>query len=193
MPLYQVSIESPKPAAETFAYLAAFAWGSEHGYRVLVEMDADGSHRPEDLRRLLDALTADVDVVLGSRWIRGGSVVDWPRSREILSRGGNAYARIMLGLGLHDATAGFRLYRASLLRRMQLDAVASKGYCFQVDMARRAVEGNETTVGREQHRVVTKRTEWLHTGERDLPPPRPGAQHHRSGLHAGRASTSLVR
>jgi dolichol-phosphate mannosyltransferase len=120
------------------AYLAGFGWGLERGYDVLVEMDADGSHQPEQLPSLLAAL-ADADLVLGSRWVPGGSVVNWPRSRELLSRGGNTYVRVALGLGLRDATGGFRAFRRETLDKLDLDAVASQGYCFQVDLARRAV------------------------------------------------------
>ena len=120
------------------AYLAGFGWGLQRGYDVLVEMDADGSHQPEQLPALLAAL-ADADLVLGSRWVPGGSVVNWPRSRELLSRGGNTYVRLALGLGLRDATGGFRAFRRETLDKLDLDAVASQGYCFQVDLARRAV------------------------------------------------------
>ena len=120
------------------AYLAGFGWGLTRGYDVLVEMDADGSHQPEQLPRLLEALT-DADLVLGSRWVPGGSVVNWPRSRQLLSRGGNTYVRLALGLGLRDATGGFRAFRRVTLERLDLDDVASQGYCFQVDLARRAV------------------------------------------------------
>lgn len=121
------------------AYLAGFDWGLSRGYEVLVEMDADGSHQPEQLPRLLAALEG-ADLVLGSRWVPGGSVVNWPRSRELLSRGGNSYVRIALGLGLRDATGGFRAFRRATLEKLDLDGVASQGYCFQVDLARRAVE-----------------------------------------------------
>lgn len=121
------------------AYLAGFDWGLSRGYEVLVEMDADGSHQPEQLPRLLAALEG-ADLVLGSRWVPGGSVVNWPRSRELLSRGGNTYVRIALGLGLRDATGGFRAFRRATLEKLDLDGVASQGYCFQVDLARRAVE-----------------------------------------------------
>ena len=120
------------------AYLAGFGWGLQRGYDVLVEMDADGSHQPEQLPDLLAAL-ADADLVLGSRWVPGGSVVNWPRSRELLSRGGNTYVRVALGLQLRDATGGFRAFRRETLDKLDLDAVASQGYCFQVDLARRAV------------------------------------------------------
>ena len=96
-------------------------------------MDADGSHAPEQLPRLLAALE-HADVVLGSRWVTGGEVVDWPRSRELLSRGGNAWTRLALGLPLADATGGYRAYRREVLDALPLDQVASQGYCFQVDL-----------------------------------------------------------
>jgi dolichol-phosphate mannosyltransferase len=118
------------------AYLAGFAWGLGRGYDVLVEMDADGSHDPAQLPALL-AGRAEADLVLGSRWAPGGKVVNWPRSREILSRAGNAYARIMLGIGVRDVTGGYRAFRATTLRAIDLDSVQSQGYCFQVDLALR--------------------------------------------------------
>ncbi|CAB4951795.1 unannotated protein [freshwater metagenome] len=120
------------------AYLAGFEWSLTEGYDVVVEMDADGSHQPEQLPRLLAALR-DADLVLGSRWVPGGSVVNWPSSRKVLSRGGNLYTRVMLGVPLHDATGGFRAFRAQTLRTLDLTGVESKGYCFQVDLAWRAV------------------------------------------------------
>ena len=115
------------------AYLAGFRWGLARDYDALVEMDADGSHAPEQLPSLL-AATRDADVVLGSRWVAGGAVVDWPRRRELLSRGGNAYARMLLGLPVQDATGGFRVYRREVLETIELTDVASAGYCFQVDL-----------------------------------------------------------
>ena len=123
------------------AYLDAFNWAKSNGYDVVVEMDADGSHRPQDLTKILDALTNN-DVVLGSRWIKDGRVVNWAKSREVLSRGGNLYTRMWLGIGIHDATGGFRAYRMSALAVMNTDQVESQGYCFQVDMAWRAVKAN---------------------------------------------------
>ncbi|MDI5966105.1 polyprenol monophosphomannose synthase [Streptomyces sp. SL13] len=119
------------------AYLAGFRWGIEHGYGVLVEMDADGSHQPEELPRLLTALKG-ADLVLGSRWIPGGRVVNWPRSREILSRGGSTYSRLMLGVSIRDVTGGYRAFRRETLEGLGMDEVASAGYCFQVDLAWRA-------------------------------------------------------
>ncbi len=119
------------------AYLAGFRWGMSRGFDVLVEMDADGSHRPEHLPDMLAALDG-ADVVIGSRWVPGGGVVNWPRHRQWLSQGGNRYTQTMLGLGVRDATAGYRVYRRDALERMDLASVASQGYCFQVDLTRRA-------------------------------------------------------
>jgi dolichol-phosphate mannosyltransferase len=121
------------------AYVAAFRHGLAAGYDVLVEMDADGSHAPEQLPRLLAAL-AHADLVLGSRWVPGGQVLNWPRSRELLSRGGNLYTRLALGIDLHDATGGYRAYRRTVLQTIDLSSIASEGYCFQVDLAWRAVQ-----------------------------------------------------
>nr|WP_241733153.1 polyprenol monophosphomannose synthase [Aeromicrobium phoceense] len=118
------------------AYRAGFAWGLERDYDVLVEMDADGSHRPEDLGKLLDSARAGAPLTLGSRWVPGGSVVNWPKRREALSRGASLYARLMLDLGVRDATAGFRAFRRETLEAIDLDAVESQGYCFQIDMTR---------------------------------------------------------
>lgn len=125
------------------AYIAGFRWALERGYEAIVEMDADGSHQPEELPALLAALDA-ADLVLGSRWVRGGRVVNWPKSRELLSRGANIYARLMLGIRLKDATAGYRVYRAATLRRIGLDEVSSQGYCFQIDLALRTVHAGLT-------------------------------------------------
>jgi dolichol-phosphate mannosyltransferase len=122
------------------AYLAGFQWGLDHDYQVLVEMDADGSHRPEDLPSILAALDEQqADLVLGSRWVKGGHVVNWPKSREVLSRGGNTYVRLAMGMKLRDATGGFRAFRRSTLESIGLVHVSSAGYCFQVDLAHRAV------------------------------------------------------
>jgi len=127
------------------AYLAGFAWALDRGYDVLVEMDADGSHQPEQLRSLLAAL-ANADVVLGSRWVPGGSVVNWPMHRKVLSVGGNIYVRVLLGMPIGDATGGYRAYRASALHTLDLQKVASQGYCFQVDLAWRAIRSGLSVV-----------------------------------------------
>jgi dolichol-phosphate mannosyltransferase len=121
------------------AYLAGFRWGIDNDYDVLVEMDADGSHQPEELPRLLTALKG-ADLVLGSRWIPGGRVVNWPKSREYLSRGGSTYSRLMLDMPLRDITGGYRAFRRGTLEGLGMGDVASAGYCFQVDLAWRAVK-----------------------------------------------------
>ena len=121
------------------AYLAGFAWALQEGYDVVVEMDADGSHQPEQLPRLLDALRT-ADLVLGSRWVPGGRTENWPKSRQFISRGGTAYTRLMLGVPIQDATGGYRAFRADTLRKLDLHEVASQGYCFQIDLAWRAVQ-----------------------------------------------------
>jgi dolichol-phosphate mannosyltransferase len=120
------------------AYLAGFRWGLDRGYGVLVEMDGDGSHRPEELSRLLTAIEG-ADVVLGSRWVPGGRIVNWPWYRQLISRGGSGYARLLLGLPVRDVTSGYRAFRAHVLDTDLLTRVASQGYCFQVDLTHRAV------------------------------------------------------
>jgi dolichol-phosphate mannosyltransferase len=121
------------------AYLHGFRVALERGYDVIGEMDADGSHQPEQLPRLLAALE-DADLVLGSRWVPGGSVVNWPWARQALSRGGNLYTRLLLGIPVRDATGGFRLFRRTTLEKIDLASVRSVGYCFQADLAWRTVE-----------------------------------------------------
>jgi dolichol-phosphate mannosyltransferase len=119
------------------AYVAGFGWALEQDYDVAVEMDADGSHQPEQLPRLLEALH-DADLVLGARWVEGGMVENWPLHRKLLSVGGNTYARLALGFPMRDATGGFRAYRRQVLEGIQVEKVVSQGYCFQVDLAWRA-------------------------------------------------------
>lgn len=116
------------------AYIAGFHWARDHGYDAVVQMDADGSHAPEELPRLLDALRS-ADAVIGSRYVRGGKiVVDWPMHRLLLSRGGNFYIRVMLGMGVKDATGGYRAYRLSVLDKAELDSIQSQGYSYQVEL-----------------------------------------------------------
>ncbi|MFW6774954.1 polyprenol monophosphomannose synthase [Nocardioides sp. CPCC 205120] len=121
------------------AYLHGFAVALERGYDVVGEMDADGSHQPEQLGRLLDAL-GSADLVIGSRWVRGGSVVNWPWTRMALSRGGNLYVRLLLGIRVRDATAGFRLFRRTTLEKIDLASVQSTGYVFQTDLTWRTLQ-----------------------------------------------------
>ncbi|WP_028278709.1 polyprenol monophosphomannose synthase [Arthrobacter sp. H5] len=121
------------------AYIAGFRWALDQGYDVLVEMDADGSHRPEELQSLLDALDS-ADLVIGSRWVPGGSVVNWPSHRKLLSQAGSTYSRVMLGIGVRDITAGYRAFRRETLERVDLSTVESVGYGFQVDMTFRVAQ-----------------------------------------------------
>jgi glycosyltransferase involved in cell wall biosynthesis len=117
------------------AYLAGYEWGLGRGYDLLVQMDADGSHRPQDLPKLLNA---NADLVIGSRWIQGGAVANWPKHRELISRAGNLYARVTTGIGVGDLTAGFRVYRADALRQLSLSRLEAQGYGFQVEMTLRS-------------------------------------------------------
>jgi len=127
------------------AYIAGFGWALSGGYDVMVEMDADGSHDPQDLPKMLTALE-NADLVIGSRYVPGGTVVNWPKSREVLSRGANIYVRLMLGIAVRDATGGYRAYRAQTLREIGLQDVSSQGYCFQIDLTLRTIEhGRQVT------------------------------------------------
>ncbi len=128
------------------AYIAGFRWGLQRDYSVLVEMDADGSHSPEQLHRLLHQVDAGADLVIGSRYVPGGSVVNWPKRREILSRGGNIYSRLALGVKVKDITGGYRAYRRGVLEALDLDSVESHGYCFQVDLAWRLIQTGAAVV-----------------------------------------------
>ncbi|MBP2471763.1 dolichol-phosphate mannosyltransferase [Crossiella equi] len=127
------------------AYIAGFRWALERDYQAIVEMDADGSHAPEDLPRLLNALI-DSDLVLGSRYITGGKVVNWPWHRQFLSRGGNIYSKLALGVRLNDITGGYRAFRREVLEKIVRDGVQSQGYCFQVDLAWRTILGGYRVV-----------------------------------------------
>ncbi|MCP2167536.1 polyprenol monophosphomannose synthase [Goodfellowiella coeruleoviolacea] len=121
------------------AYIAGFQWALERDYQVVVEMDADGQHSPEDLGRMLDALTR-ADLVIGSRYVPGGQVVNWPKSRLFLSWGANLFAKIALGARVNDMTGGFRAFRRATLEGLKLHNVASQGYCFQIDLGWRTIE-----------------------------------------------------
>lgn len=120
------------------AYRLGFAWGLEQGYEELIEMDADLSHRVRDLKKMIDEkeLQPNTDLVIGSRWIPGGKTENWSKSRELLSRAANLYVRAMVGLGVKDSTAGFRIYSASMLKRLNMESIKSEGYSFQIEMTR---------------------------------------------------------
>jgi dolichol-phosphate mannosyltransferase len=120
------------------AYRTGFAWGLERGYEELIEMDADLSHRVRDLKKMIEAkeLQLNTDLVIGSRWVPGGRTENWSKSRELLSRAANLYVRAMLGMGVKDSTAGFRIYSSSILKKLNLEAIKSEGYSFQIEMTR---------------------------------------------------------
>lgn len=128
------------------AYLHGMRVALERGADAVVEFDADGSHPAEAVPRMLERLRSGADLVIGSRWVPGGGIADWPWHRQAISRVGNLYAKTMLGSPVHDMTAGCRAYTADLLRRIPLDEVRSQGYCFQIDMTRRAHEAGATVV-----------------------------------------------
>ncbi len=122
------------------AYVAAFTRVIEEDrHDVLVQMDVDGSHRPDDVTRLVEALR-DADLAIGSRYVPGGRVEGWPLHRQMLSRGGNVYARVLLHHGVRDLTGGFKAWRLPLLRRLDLSSVRSGGYAFQIETTHRALE-----------------------------------------------------
>ncbi|EPR75590.1 glycosyl transferase, group 2 family protein [Leifsonia rubra CMS 76R] len=128
-------LHRPKKDGLGMAYLAGFTLALERGYDYIVEIDADGSHDPSDLPAMIELAKAGNDLVIGSRWVDGGLVKNWPWFRHSVSRAGNAYARAILGSGIRDLTAGYRVFRASALRELGLEGVSSQGYCFQVELA----------------------------------------------------------
>lgn len=128
--------QRPRKLGLGTAYVKGFQWGIERGYSAVVEIDADLSHDPADVPRLLDALS-DADLVIGSRYVPGGGVSNWGRGRRLLSSAGNVYARMWLGYKVRDSTAGFRAYRTTALARHDLDSIHSEGYGFQIEMTRR--------------------------------------------------------
>ena len=126
------------------AYLAGFRWGIDRGYEAFVEMDSDFSHDPASLPALIQPMTEGADLVIGSRYVPGGSIPDWKLSRRLLSRFGNLYAKWMLDLGVEDSTAGFRVYSERVLKKIDLDAVTASGYGFQIEMTYRAKQAGAT-------------------------------------------------
>ena len=126
------------------AYLAGFSWGLSREFNLIAEMDADGSHRPTDLVRMLEVIRSDAttDLVIGSRWTNGGGVEKWTQTRKLLSKGANRYAKFLLRSSIRDLTAGFRIYRSSVLEDINFSQVKSQGYCFQIEMALEASKLN---------------------------------------------------
>jgi dolichol-phosphate mannosyltransferase len=134
----------PAKAGLGSAYRAGFAWGLERGFEAFVEMDSDLSHEPEALPSLVAPLAEGIDLVVGSRYIPGGSIPNWRLHRRLLSQGGNIYASLMLGLHVTDSTSGFRAYGADILRRVDLGAVRADGYGFQIEMVHQVLEHGGT-------------------------------------------------
>lgn len=128
------------------AYIAGFRWGLERDYEVLVEMDADGSHAPEQLHRLLYQSEHGADLVIGSRYVPGGTTVNWPWSRQFISRGGNLYVRLALGTKIKDMTGGYRAFTRQTIEDLDLDGIEAKGYGFQVDVAWRLIQAGKNVV-----------------------------------------------
>ncbi len=122
------------------AYLHAFRWALEHGYQYIIEMDADFSHDPRYLPGLLDAAVAGADVALGSRYVEGGGTVNWGVGRQLISQGGSLYARSILGVKIRDLTGGFKCFNRRVLEAIDLDAVQSSGYAFQIELTYRALK-----------------------------------------------------
>ena len=176
------------------AYIAGFGWALDRGYDVLVEMDADGSHQPEELPRLLTALQ-DADLVIGSRWVPGGTVNNWPKSREVLSRGGNTYARLVLGIPIRDVTGGYRAYRARDLARDRPGQVMSQGYCFQIDLAARGPRRAQRHRGADHLRRADPRRQQDEPGNhgRGAVAGNPVGCHIRLGRSAGRPAPASDR
>ena len=122
------------------AYLAAFDWALQRNYSFVLEMDADFSHDPAYLPTLLDRASSDADLVLGSRWVKGGGTRNWGIGRQLISRGGSFYARTILGLDIRDLTGGYKCFRAEVLRAIDLPSVGSSGYGFQIELTYRAIK-----------------------------------------------------
>ena len=155
------------------AYLAGFALALDRGYPYIAEMDADGSHDPAELPAMLAIARDGADLVIGSRWVPGGSVHNWPWLRKAISRGGNWYSRFVLGSRIRDITAGFRVFRAASLAQLTTRTVSSQGYCFQVELAWRVERSGGTVV---EHPIAFVERE-----------------NGRSKMHAGIVTEALVR
>ena len=120
------------------AYRSGFAVALDRGYANVIEMDADGSHQVSDLVRMMEWIGTS-ELLIGSRWVADGAIENWSKFREYLSKGANAYANAVLSLGIKDTTSGLRIYNADLLKRMDISTIRSEGYCFQIEMTRRAI------------------------------------------------------
>ena len=120
------------------AYRTGFAIGIERGYSYIIEMDADGSHQIKDLETMMEWIGSS-DLLIGSRWVEDGAIENWSKFREYLSKSANRYANLLLSLGIKDTTSGFRIYSTELLKKMEISTIRSEGYCFQIEMTRRAL------------------------------------------------------
>ena len=120
------------------AYRTGFAMGIERGYTYIIEMDADGSHQIKDLKKMMEWI-GSAELLIGSRWVSDGAIENWSKFREYLSRSANRYANLLLSLGVKDTTSGFRIYTTALLKKMEISTIRSEGYCFQIEMTRRAI------------------------------------------------------
>jgi len=120
------------------AYRTGFSIGIQHGYTYIIEMDADGSHQINDLQLMMEWI-GSADLLIGSRWVADGGISNWSKFREYLSKSANRYANVLLSLGVKDTTSGFRIYTTELLKKMEISTIRSEGYCFQIEMTRRAI------------------------------------------------------
>lgn len=120
------------------AYRTGFSIALDRGYPYIIQMDADGSHQISDLRTMMQSI-GGADLIIGSRWIKGGEIANWSKFRQLISKTANSYANLLLSLGVKDTTSGFRIYSSALLRKMEISTIRSEGYCFQIEMTRRAL------------------------------------------------------
>jgi len=120
------------------AYRAGFSLAMDRGYTYIIQMDADGSHQVSDLEKMMEWI-GSADLLIGSRWVKDGGIANWSKFRVYLSRTANAYANLMLSLGIKDTTSGFRVYSTEILKKMDISTIRSEGYCFQIEMTRRAI------------------------------------------------------
>ena len=120
------------------AYRTGFSLAIDRGYTYIIQMDADGSHQVTDLEKMMEWI-GNADLLIGSRWIKDGQIANWSKFREYLSKSANAYANLLLSLGVKDTTSGFRIYTAALMKKMEISTIRSEGYCFQIEMTRRAI------------------------------------------------------
>jgi dolichol-phosphate mannosyltransferase len=120
------------------AYRTGFSIAIDRGYTYIIQMDADGSHQVSDLEKMMDWI-GSADVIIGSRWVKDGGIANWSKFRQLISKSANNYANALLSLGIKDTTSGFRIYTSALLRKMEISTIRSEGYCFQIEMTRRAI------------------------------------------------------